>query len=203
MYDFSKRVFDFATSAFAILFFAIPMLVIAILIRLDSKGAAIFTQERAGKKAKPFNIYKFRTMKADVDPYGASPKAGHDPRLTKIGIFLRESSLDELPQLINVLLGQMSIVGPRPLYLQQICEWSTHEKRRLEVKPGLTGLAQVSGRGALTREAKLSLDVEYVENRAFGYDLKIIIKTATQIFGKNEIYEKKYSQSQDTRNEEA
>ncbi|GAI73580.1 unnamed protein product, partial [marine sediment metagenome] len=117
----------------------------------------------AGKDGKPFVFYKFRTMKLDVDPFGASPKSDEDPRLTKVGMFLRQYSLDELPQLFNILKGDMSIVGPRPLYVSQMAEWNERQKKRLLVKPGLTGLAQVSGRGELTREEKLELDVKYVE----------------------------------------
>ncbi len=201
MYNFFKRVFDICVSAVAIVILAIPMLIIAALIRIDSKGKAIFSQQRAGKNAKPFKIYKFRSMRSDVDPYGASPKSGQDPRITKIGLFLRETSLDELPQLFNVLFGDMSLVGPRPLYVEQIAEWSEHEKKRLNVKPGLTGLAQVSGRGSLTREAKLALDVEYVQNASFFYDIKIIFKTIWQIFKRDKIYEERYSESQETRGE--
>ncbi len=203
MYRFFKRAFDLCASIMAIVIFAIPMLIIATIIRIDSSGKAIFSQQRAGKNAKPFKIYKFRSMRSDVDPYGASPKSGRDPRITKIGLFLRETSLDELPQLFNVLRGEMSLVGPRPLYVEQIAEWSEHEKKRLDVKPGLTGLAQVSGRGSLTREAKLALDVEYVQNASFFYDIKIVLKTIWQIFKKDKIYEEKYSESQDTRGDES
>ena len=135
-----------------------PVLVaIGITIRLSSKGPAIFKQERAGKNGKPFVFYKLRTMTLDVDPFGPSPKSGEDPRLTRVGKFLRVCSLDELPQLLNVLKGDMSIVGPRPLYVSQMNEWHERQKRRLLVKPGLTGLAQISGRGELTREENSNL----------------------------------------------
>lgn len=177
------------------------MIAIIALIKKDSKGPAIFKQQRAGKNAKPFNLYKFRTMRTDVDPFGASPKSEQDPRLTSIGKILREHSLDELPQLFNILKGDMSIVGPRPLYIAQITEWDDRQKRRLEVKPGLTGLAQISGRGELTREQKLEYDVEYVEKASLSFDIKIILKTFTQVFSKGEIYEKKYSETEQTRGE--
>ena len=175
--------------------------VIAAAIRLSSKGPAIFKQQRAGKDGKPFLFYKFRTMKIDVDPFGPSPKSGADPRLTKVGKFLREYSLDELPQLFNVLKGDMSIVGPRPLYISQMAEWDERQKKRLLVKPGLTGLAQVSGRGELTREEKLELDVKYVETVGFLTDIKIILATIAQVFGRKSIYEKRYSQAEFTRGE--
>lgn len=171
-------------------------------MRLESKGAAIFKQERAGKSGKSFVFYKFRTMKPDVDPYGPSPKSGQDTRLTKIGRFLREYSLDELPQLYNILKGDMSFVGPRPLYISQIAEWNERQKKRLLVKPGLTGLAQIKGRGELTQEEKLELDVQYVEKAGFGIDIKILIATFFMVFKKKNIYEKRYSQAEYTRGEE-
>ena len=146
-------------------------------------------------------FYKFRTMKADIDPFGPSPKSADDSRLTKIGRFLREHSLDELPQLFNVLKGDMSIVGPRPLYLSQIAEWNERQKKRLLVKPGLTGLAQISGRGELTREEKLELDVKYVETANLLTDIKIIFATIAQVFQRKSIYEKRYSQTEFTRGE--
>ena len=175
--------------------------VIIIAIRVSSKGQAVFKQERAGKDGRPFTFYKFRTMRADVDPFGASPKSGDDPRLTMVGKFLREYSLDELPQLFNVLKGNMSIVGPRPLYISQMAEWNERQKKRLLVKPGLTGLAQISGRGELTREDKLELDVKYVETASFCTDIKMILITVIQVFRRKSIYEKRYSQTEYTRGE--
>ena len=150
---------------------------------------------------EPFVFYKFRTMRADADPFGPSPKSGEDPRLTKVGRFLREYSLDELPQLFNVLKGDMSIVGPRPLYVSQMAEWNERQKKRLLVKPGLTGLAQISGRGGLTREQKLELDVKYVETADFSTDIKIILATIAQVFGRKSIYERRYSETESTRGE--
>jgi undecaprenyl phosphate N,N'-diacetylbacillosamine 1-phosphate transferase len=187
--------------------FSLPVIVIlspvfaivAIAIKLSSKGPAIFRQERAGKGGKPFVFYKFRTMKLNVDPFGPSPKTGDDPRLTGVGKFLREHSLDELPQLFNVLKGDMSIVGPRPLYVSQMAEWDERQKKRLLVKPGLTGLAQIKGRGELTREEKLELDVKYVETADFLTDIKIILATVALVFRRKNIYEKKYSETEDTR----
>jgi lipopolysaccharide/colanic/teichoic acid biosynthesis glycosyltransferase len=142
-------------------------------------------------------------MKIDTEPFGASPKSQTDPRLTTVGKLLREHSLDELPQLFNILKGDMSIVGPRPLYVSQIAEWNETQKQRLLVKPGLTGLAQVSGRGELTIEAKLALDVEYVKTAGFWTDVKIVAATIGCVFGRTSIYEKKYSETERTRGESA
>jgi undecaprenyl phosphate N,N'-diacetylbacillosamine 1-phosphate transferase len=202
MKEFWKHIFDFCISLLAIIVLLPVFAVISIAIRLSSKGPAFFKQKRAGKDGKPFTFYKFRTMKLDVDPFGPSPKSGEDPRLTRVGIFLREYSLDELPQLFNILKGDMSIVGPRPLYVSQMSEWNEQQKKRLLVKPGLTGLAQVSGRGELTREKKLELDVKYVETASFVADIKIILATIVQVFWRKSIYEKRYSQTQYTRGED-
>ncbi len=199
LFNVLKRGLDIlaAASALAVLW---PFLVaIGLVIRLSSKGPAVFKQERAGKNGRPFVFYKFRTMRADVDPFGPSPKLGDDPRLTKVGKFLREYSLDELPQLFNILRGDMSVVGPRPLYLLQIPEWSERQKKRVLVRPGLTGLAQISGRGRITREEKLELDVKYVETASLSGDLRIALATITQVFGRKDIYEKRYSQTEYTR----
>ena len=201
LYNSCKRALDICMSVPAAVILLPVFAVIVIAIRVSSKGPVIFRQERAGKDGKPFMFYKFRTMKLDVDPFGPSPKSGKDPRLTKVGIFLREYSLDELPQLFNVLKGDMSIVGPRPLYLSQMSEWNEQQKKRLLVKPGLTGLAQISGRGELTREEKLELDVKYVETVSFLTDIKITLATIAQVFWRKSIYEKKYSQTQYTRGE--
>ena len=194
-----KRGVDFIVSLLALIVLLPLFIVIIVAIRLSSNGPAIFKQQRAGKDGKPFIFYKFRTMKEDVDPFGPSPKSGKDTRLTKIGIFLREYSLDELPQLFNILKGDMSAVGPRPLYLSQIPEWNERQKKRLLVKPGLTGLAQISGRGEITREEKLELDVKYVETASLLTDMKIILATFTYVFRRKGIYEKRYSKAEFTR----
>ncbi len=178
----------------------LPVFVFLILvIKLSGKGPVVFKQQRAGKGGKSFIFYKFRTMRTHVDPFGPSPKSDDDPRLTKVGKFLREYSLDELPQLFNVLKGNMSLVGPRPLYMEQVKEWDDRQKKRLLVKPGITGLAQISGRGELTREAKLELDVQYVEKVSLWLDLKIILITIAQVFRRKSIYEKRYSLTEETR----
>ncbi len=170
------------------------MLIIAAAVRLTSKGPAIFRQQRVGKDGRLFTMLKFRTMRTDVDPYGGSPQDAADPRLTRVGRFLRETSLDELPQLFNVLAGSMSMVGPRPLYLRQAEKWNAHQRRRLEVKPGITGYAQVYGRADLTHEEKIELDVHYVQNKKFLLDCIIMLRTFTSMFGrKTSVYERRYS----------
>jgi undecaprenyl phosphate N,N'-diacetylbacillosamine 1-phosphate transferase len=198
-FNIYKRVLDIFIAVLALVVLFPILTAIGLIIKLSSKGPAIFKQERAGKNGKPFVFYKFRTMKLDVDPYGPSPKTGEDPRLIKTGKFLREHSLDELPQLFNVLKGEMSIVGPRPLYISQISEWSERQKKRLLVRPGITGLAQIHGRAELTREEKLEFDVKYVETAGFLVDIKIMLATIAHVFRRKSIYEKRYSQSEHTR----
>jgi sugar transferase EpsL len=172
-------------------------------IRLGSRGPAIFRQERAGQGGVPFTLYKFRTMRLHADPFGPSPKSREDARLTRLGKFLREYSLDELPQLLNVVKGDMSLVGPRPLYLSQVREWNERQEQRLLVKPGLTGLAQISGRGELTIEEKLELDVRYVEQASLRLDARILLVTGARVFARGGIYEKRYSQAETTRGDAA
>jgi len=194
-----KRGLDIIISLSALIVLCPVLLFIVIAIKIGSKGPAVFKQQRAGKNGKPFVFYKFRTMTIDADPFGPSPKSGRDPRLTKAGRILREYSLDELPQLFHILKGDMSVVGPRPLYLSQIPEWNERQKKRLLVKPGLTGLAQISGRGEITREEKLELDVKYVETAGFSADVRIVLATIAHVFSRKGIYEKRYSQAESTR----
>ena len=194
-----KRAFDVLIASFLLVVLSPLLAAIVIATRLSSAGPAIFKQERVGKNGKPFVFPKFRTMRLDVDPFGPSPKSGEDPRLTKLGRRLREYSLDELPQLVTIVRGDMSLVGPRPLYVSQVREWNERQKRRLLVKPGLTGLAQVSGRGRLTREEKLELDVRYVESASFALDAKILLATFVRVFRRTGIYERNYSASEHTR----
>jgi lipopolysaccharide/colanic/teichoic acid biosynthesis glycosyltransferase len=176
------------------------LLVLAALVRRDG-GPAIFRQVRAGRQGRPFILFKFRTMRAGVDPYGDSPHEGGDPRLTRLGRWLRETSLDELPQVLNVLRGEMSLVGPRPLYVQQMAEWTTRQCSRLLVKPGLTGLAQIRGRGRLMIEEKLDLDVEYVQRVGLRTDLTILWQTLAGFWRRRDVYEVQYSQTRVRRGE--
>jgi lipopolysaccharide/colanic/teichoic acid biosynthesis glycosyltransferase len=196
-----KRFFDVFFSLAAVVVLLPVFFVLWVAVRLTSKGPGVFRQERAGEGGRAFIVYKFRTMRVGVDAFGDSPQSGADSRLTRVGVFLRESSLDELPQLFNVLKGEMSLVGPRPLYISQMAEWNDEQKRRLQVKPGLTGLAQVSGRGGLTLEEKLRLDVEYVDKQSLWFDVKIVFATIMQIVGRKGIYEKRYSASEVRRGE--
>lgn len=170
------------------------LLVLAVLVRRDG-GPALFRQTRAGWRGRPFLLLKFRTMRAGVEPYGDSPHAGDDPRLTRLGRWLRETSLDELPQVFNVLRGEMSLAGPRPLYLEQMAEWTTRQRARLLVKPGLTGLAQIHGRGRLMLEEKLDLDVQYVQTVNLRRDLTILWRTLAGLWRTRDVYEAQYSQT--------
>ncbi|MBM4025673.1 MAG: sugar transferase [Planctomycetes bacterium] len=199
MRPFVKRAFDLLVCGLLLALLSPLLAGIIVAIRLTSRGPALFRQERAGQGGRPFVFYKFRTMRLDVDPFGPSPKSGADPRLTRIGRFLREYSLDELPQLVNIVKGDMSLVGPRPLYVAQVAEWDERQKKRLLVKPGLTGLAQVCGRGELTREEKLELDVQYVEQARPSLDARILLATFARVFARQGIYEKRYSQAESTR----
>ncbi|MBL8880539.1 MAG: sugar transferase [Phycisphaerales bacterium] len=180
--------------AIAALALLAPLLAwIAIRIRRDSRGPVLFSQFRAGLNGRPFRVLKFRTMRLDADPYGDSPQSGEDPRITPLGRWLRETSLDELPQLINVARGEMSLVGPRPLYVQQIVEWNERQRGRLLVKPGMTGLSQIRGRAAIPMEEKLEIDVQYVERISPRLDLWIILATLHAVRTSQDIYETKYS----------
>jgi len=185
-----KRLLDIAVSLVLILLLAAPMLIIALLIRLGSPGPAIFRQRRVGRHGHPFVMLKFRTMEASADTHGVSPHSADDPRLTRIGRLLREHSLDEWPQLFNILLGQMSLIGPRPLYERQAELWDDRQRRRLDVRPGITGWAQVQGRGEIPIEDKIEFDLYYVEHQSLWLDLKIVWKTVT---GGGGIYEQRYS----------
>src|SRR5262249_17400265 len=151
------------------------MIVIAIAVRVSSKGPAWFRQARLGRGGAPFTLYKFRTMTMNApdlrNPDGSTYSAPDDPRVTPLGKFLRASSLDELPQIFNVLRGDMSLVGPRPELPDQLRFYSETDKRRLSVRPGITGLAQLSGRNSLSWATRRQFDLEYVERQSFGFDL--------------------------------
>ena len=200
-YLFVKHAVDRYIALIALIVAAPLLALISYRIRRESDGPVLFRQTRAGRDGRPFTLYKFRTMRTDADPYGDSPQSGEDPRITRVGRWLREKSLDELPQLFNVLRGEMSLVGPRPLYVQQMAEWDDRQKARLLVKPGLTGLAQISGRGSLTIEEKLEWDVRYVEQISCGYDLGIIWRTLRGDALGGGIYEVRYSRNKARRSD--
>ncbi len=169
-----------ATIAAAGLALAGPFLLLAMLvIRLDSRGPAIYRQKRIGLDGTEFELYKLRTMVQGADPVGIGTAVpADDPRVTRVGHLLRRFSLDELPNLVNVLRGEMGIVGPRPTIPAQVELYTADQRRRLEVKPGITGWAQINGRIGIPWEERIELDVWYVENRTPRLDLKILARTA-------------------------
>lgn len=168
---FFKRVIDFIGALVGLAFFAPVMLLIALFIYLKMGKPVLFRQYRPGLHGKPFIIYKFRTMKEERNSMGNLLPDGQ--RLTRLGRFLRNTSLDELPELFNVLKGEMSLVGPRPLLMEYLDRYTPEQARRHEVKPGITGWAQVNGRNAITWEEKFKLDVWYVDNWSLWLDIKI------------------------------
>jgi undecaprenyl phosphate N,N'-diacetylbacillosamine 1-phosphate transferase len=186
---FWKRLFDFAVALVLLLLLSPLLLLIALLIKLTSRGPVFFLQERAGRYGQAFTIYKFRTMVVGAEKIGDGFYTGaNDARITRIGSFLRAWSLDELPQLFNILKGDMSIIGPRPTLMYQIEEYDDFQKKRLLARPGVTGWAQVNGRNSLTWPERIKLDVWYVENWSFWLDLKILFKTVGVVFKRDGIY---------------
>ncbi len=185
-YRIAKRAFDIVASLFASILLLVPMLIIALIIKLDSKGPALYKQERLGLDGKPFMIHKFRSMRIDAESNGAQWAAKDDDRCTKVGRVIRNFRLDELPQIpLNVLVGNLSIVGPRPerkIFYDQFAEYIDGFDQRLYVKPGLTGLAQINGGYNLKPEEKIIYDLEYIENASVWMDIKIIFKTVKVIF---------------------
>lgn len=184
-YTVIKRLFDVVASSVLLLLLCIPMGIIAVLICLDSPGPALFRQERLGKNGEPFVILKFRSMRINAEENGPQWADKNDPRCTKVGRVLRESRLDELPQLWNILKGEMSFVGPRP---ERACFYDQFEtyihgfRNRLVVKPGLTGWAQVNGGYELKPEEKIVLDMEYIQKSSVRMDLMCLFQTVHLIF---------------------
>ena len=190
-YQAVKRLMDIVSSLGAMLVLFVPMALIALAIFLDDPGDVIFTQYRVGRNGKRFKLYKFRTMKKDTPKYLPTMEmADPDKYITRLGHFLRRSSLDELPQLINVLKGNMSLVGPRPLISD---EYEIHQMRMrfgvYSVRPGLTGLAQINGRDTVSPAAQVRWDVKYMERFGFLTDIKILLATIPRIFGGTGIVE--------------
>lgn len=175
-----KRLLDFILSLAALLILSPVLLILCLLGAIFMKGDPFFTQQRPGKNEKIFRLIKFRTMSCEKDEDGNL--LPDEQRLNAYGKFLRSTSLDELPELINILLGQMSIVGPRPLLVKYLPLYNEEQRRRHHVRPGLTGWAQVNGRNAISWEEKFRLDVEYVDNISFSMDLKVIFTTVGKIF---------------------
>lgn len=177
---FIKRAMDFILSLIAIVILSPILLVVALLVRVKLGSPVVFKQNRPGLNENVFMMYKFRTMTDERDETGEL--LPDSVRLTKFGRLLRSTSLDELPELFNILKGDMSIIGPRPLLVQYLPLYNEQQKRRHEVRPGLSGLAQVSGRNAISWEEKFNLDVEYVNNVSFIGDWKIIVLTIKKVF---------------------
>ncbi|MED0654827.1 sugar transferase [Anoxybacillus geothermalis] len=185
-----KRSFDFVVSFIALIILSPVMLATAILVRYKLGSPILFKQQRPGLHGKPFYLYKFRTMTDERDENG---KLLPDHlRLTSFGKFLRKYSLDELPQLFNVLKGDISLVGPRPLLMEYLELYTPEQARRHEVKPGITGWAQVNGRNAISWEEKFKLDVWYVDNRTFWLDIKILFLTVIKVLKKEGINQSEY-----------
>lgn len=187
-----KRVLDFLFSLLVIAILWPLFLLLYLVVRIDSPGPGIFRQARLGKGRQPFTCYKFRTMVADAPqlrkPDGSAYTGEDDPRLTRAGRFLRKTSLDELPQFFNVLIGDMSVVGPRPEQLDQIRYYSERQKKRLLVKPGMTSLAAIRGRNTLPWEERLDLDAEYVERYSLGLDVRIFLQTLPMLLSTRGVF---------------
>lgn len=190
---FLKRVFDIVVSAIALLILALPFAVIAVLIKLEDRGPVFFAQRRVGKWGREFKMYKFRSMCIDAEERlaallarnhharGVTFKVKDDPRITKVGRYLRKFSLDEFPQFYNVLIGDMSLVGPRPPVPREVAKYSPADRRRLEVTPGLTCFWQIGGRAEIDFPEQVRLDVQYIESQSFWLDLKILLKTVPAV----------------------
>ena len=183
--NYVKRPLDIVLSLIALIVLSPIMLVVGLLVRIKLGSPVIFKQPRPGKNEKIFTIYKFRTM---TDKRGSNGSLLPDAeRLTKFGKFLRSTSLDELPELLNIIKGDMSIVGPRPLLVEYLPRYSEFQKRRHKVRPGLTGLAQINGRNATTWDERFDFDVRYVDSVSFIKDVKIICSTVVKVFKRDGI----------------
>ena len=180
-----KRAFDIVFSAGWLIVFSPLLLVVAILVRLKLGSPVLFIQERPGLRARPFRMVKFRTMTDERGPDGEL--LPDEQRLTPFGSFLRSTTLDEFPEMWNVLIGDMSVVGPRPLLMRYVARYDAFQARRMEVRPGVTGWAQVNGRNSLSWEEKFALDVWYVDHRTFWLDMKIVVMTFFRVFARTGI----------------
>lgn len=193
--SFVKRLMDLMVLLIAIIPLLIIGIIISLLIKIDSKGSIFFKQKRLGKDGKVFGIYKFRTMIEDAEKVGTGIfTSDKDPRITKAGNLLRKTSLDELPQVINILKGEMSFVGPRPpvpYHPYKYEDYSETKKLRFTVKPGVTGMAQAYGRNTLSWDERIEYDVKYVNRISFLLDFKIVIKTILTVIRKENIYREK------------
>ena len=184
-YSKIRRVIDFIISLLSLVIVIPIILITSIFIMLESPGNPFYVQSRMGLMGKEFNLIKLRSMRTDAEKNGAQWADKNDPRITKVGRFIRKTRIDELPQIFNVLKGDMSIIGPRPerqIFVEEFVKYIPNFPKRLEVKPGLTGWAQVNGGYEITPEEKLRLDLFYIENRRFLLDVKIVLRTIQIIF---------------------
>ena len=195
-----KRAFDIVFSACWLIGFAPLLLVVAILVRLKLGSPVLFVQERPGYLGRPFRMVKFRTMTDERGPDGEL--LPDSVRLTSFGKLLRSTTLDEFPEMWNVLVGDMSVIGPRPLLMRYLLRYSPFQARRMEVKPGVTGWAQVNGRNALSWDEKFALDVWYVDHRTFWLDVKIVVMTFFKVFARSGINSDKAATMEEFRGEE-
>jgi lipopolysaccharide/colanic/teichoic acid biosynthesis glycosyltransferase len=187
MYRFFKRFFDFLSSFLGLVLLAPVLLVLMLLIRIKLGGPVFFTQERPGLGGRAFKMVKFRSMTNERDEQG--DLLPDQIRITALGRFLRRTSMDELPELINVLRGDMSLIGPRPLLMKYLPYYTEREMKRHKVRPGITGWAQVNGRNLLTWDKRLEMDVEYVETISFGLDIKIFFRTINDVLRQSDVLE--------------
>lgn len=186
------RAVDVGLAALGLALTAPALALAAVAIRLETRGPVIYRQRRVGRGGGSFKMYKLRTMVTGSDPKPSEtwePLRENDPRVTRVGALLRRLSLDELPNLVNVLRGEMAIVGPRPTIEPQVAEYTPRQRRRLEVKPGITGWAQVNGRASLSWEQRIELDVWYADNRSLSLDLRILARTLRLILTGRGLYE--------------
>jgi len=187
MYRYFKRWLDFFISLIAIVLLAPVLITLMILIRIKLGGPVFFTQERPGLGGRAFKMVKFRSMTNERDEQGEL--LADQLRITSLGRFIRRTSLDELPELVNVLRGDMSLIGPRPLLMKYLPYYTVREMKRHEVRPGITGWAQVNGRNLLNWDKRLEMDVEYVEKMSFGLDIRILFKTIGEVLGQHDVLE--------------
>jgi len=185
----AKRALDLALAALGLTLGAPVLIAAMVAIRLESAGHPLYRQRRVGRQGREFDLYKLRTMVHGAEHLGAGMAVNEgDPRITRVGALLRRTSLDELPNLFNVLRGDMSIVGPRPTIPVQVAQYTERQRRRLEVKPGITGWAQVNGRASLPWSERIELDLWYVEHRSLALDLRIIAQTAAMVLSGHGLY---------------
>jgi lipopolysaccharide/colanic/teichoic acid biosynthesis glycosyltransferase len=179
-----RRLFDVVVAGTALVLLSPVLLVAAIAVRVESRGGAIYRQRRVGRHGREFDVLKLRTMVHGAEHIGAGLAVNEgDDRITRVGAFLRRTSLDEIPNLLNVLRGEMAIIGPRPTLPSQVADYTEHQRGRLAIRPGITGWAQVNGRASLPWPARIELDLWYIEHRSWRLDAQILVKTVRMVLG--------------------